>query len=163
MILSSSPAVGRLWRHTLLDGSLAGLLSTAVLAWRGQRELRRPAALLNAPSHWFWGEKALRADHADVRHTVVGQVTHHVSGLLWAGVYAWLRGRRPAPTPLNAVADAAAVTALAAVVDLKFTPQRLTPGFERRMSGSGLAMVYASFGLGLALGGLAALRGHRRH
>jgi hypothetical protein len=97
-----------------------------------------------------------------VRHTVVGQVTHHASSLLWAAVYAWLRGRRPAPTALNAVGDAAAVTALAAVVDLKLTPQRLTPGFERRMSSSGLAMVYASFGVGLALGGLAELRGRRR-
>jgi hypothetical protein len=37
-------------------------------------------------------------------------------------------------------------------------PERLTPGFERRLSNRSLVMVYAAFGAGLALAGLAALR-----
>ena len=153
-----SPQALRLLRHVVLDGGLAGVLSTAMLAWRGQRELARPAAPLNAPSQWVWGDEALRANRPTLRHTATGQLIHHASSLLWAGAYGWLRDRRRRPTPLNAFADAAAVTALAAVVDFKLTPQRFTPGFERRLSLPGLVMVYGSFGLGLALGGLAASR-----
>jgi hypothetical protein len=71
--------------------------------------------------------------------------------MLWAGVFAWLRNRRQRPTLANAAVDAAAVTALASVVDLKLVPSRLTPGFERRLSKRGLAMVYLAFGAGLLL------------
>lgn len=156
-MMSRVPLPASMLRPTLLSGGFAGLLSTAALAWRGQRELRRPAAPLNAPSHWLWGRSALSANRLDLRHTFTGQLIHHGSSLLWAGLYGWLRHRRRHPSPWNAVADAAAVTALAAVVDLRATPERLTPGFERRLSTRGLGWVYCSFGLGLALGGLAAL------
>jgi hypothetical protein len=155
----STPQAARLLRHILLEGGLAGLLSTAVLAWGGRRDSGHAAAALNAPSHWLWGEEALRSERPDMRHTGLGQVIHHASSLLWAAAYGSLQQRRRRPTPLNALADAAAVTALAAVVDLKLTPQRFTPGFERRLSRPGLFLVYAAFGLGLALGGLAAMRG----
>jgi hypothetical protein len=154
-----SPQAARLLGHTLLDGGLAGALSTVVMAWRGRRDSGRATAALNAPSHWLWGDEALRNDRADLRHTATGQLIHHASSLLWAGLYSWLQQRRQRPTPLDALTDAAVVTTLAAVVDLKLTPRRFTPGFERRLSRSGLALVYAGFGLGLALGGLAVLRG----
>jgi hypothetical protein len=45
-----------------------------------------------------------------------------------------------------------ALTAAAAVVDLKLAPSRLTPGFERRSPRS-LTCVYGGFAAGLALGG----------
>ena len=56
------------------------------------------------------------------------------------------------------MADAVAVSAVAAVVDLACVPDRLTPGFERRLSERSLVMVYTAFAAGLALAGLAALR-----
>lgn len=158
---SISPWTLRLARRTLFDGTLAGMLSTAVLAWRGRAEDGSAAAPIDAPSHWVWGREALRRNEVDVAHTVVGHAVHHASSMLWAAVYAWMRGRRRRPTALNAVSDAALVTALAAVVDLKLTPERFTPGFERRLSRTSLAMVYGSFGAGLALGGWAALARRR--
>jgi len=47
---------------------------------------------------------------------------------------------------------------VAALVDLRLVPERLTPGFERRLSRRSLAWTYVGFGAGLALAGLLAQR-----
>jgi len=49
------------------------------------------------------------------------------------------------------VVDAAAVTAVAALVDLRIVPHRLSPGFQDRLSGRALVQVYGGFALGLVL------------
>lgn len=139
-------------------GALASALSTAALAWRGRREAGSAIATLNAPSHWLWGRKALDSDQPNLRYTALGVAVHCASAVMWAGLYTLLRQRRQAPTPVNAWVDAAAVTALAATVDLKLVPKRLTPGFEEHLSPRGLGWVYGTFGLGLAWAGMRALR-----
>jgi hypothetical protein len=139
--------------NAVVDGALASALSAAVLAWRGRVETGSAAAALNAPSHWIYGAPALRRNAATLRHTVTGTVIHSVSGVFWALFYRALRAARSQPTPLNAVVDAAAVTAVAAVVDLRLVPERLTPGFERRLKRSSLIAVYVAFAAGLAIGG----------
>lgn len=142
----------------LTDGLLASTVSAAALMWRGRSDGATAAAPINAISHWLWPREALRRDDTTLRHTGTGAAIHYGSSLLWTAVYGWLRGRRRRPTVANALADAAAVTALAAVVDLKLTPGRFTPGFEHRLSTRSLGMVYAGFAVGLALGGVMALR-----
>lgn len=52
---------------------------------------------------------------------------------------------------LPVLATAALVAAGACLVDLRCTPQRLTPGFERRLTPSSLFLAYTGFGLGLLL------------
>jgi hypothetical protein len=145
----------------LTAGSLASAVSMAVMAGGSRRDTGSAVAALNAPSHWFWGDRALRRNDASWRFTLLGVVTHHASAIFWAVFYELLRACRQHPTPGNAVVDAVAVTAVAAVVDLKFVPQRLTPGFERRLSRRNLAWVYVGFAAGLALGGVLASRGAR--
>jgi hypothetical protein len=44
--------------------------------------------------------------------------------------------------------------AAACFVDYHCTPKRLAPGHERHLSRPSLAVVYAGFGLGLALGAM---------
>lgn len=51
-------------------------------------------------------------------------------------------------------ASAASTLALAAAVDLRCTPERLTPGFERRIKAAPLSAVYLAFGIGLAISAL---------
>ncbi|HZF81750.1 MAG TPA: hypothetical protein VEZ89_18375 [Rubrivivax sp.] len=140
------------------SGSLASLASAAVLAVSARLETGSPWAALNAPSHWFWGRPALRRNEATWTYTGVGMLTHHLSAVFWALGYEWLRSRRRDPTVANAIGDAAAVTALAATVDLKVVPERLTPGFEHRLSQRSLLLTYLSFGAGLALAGVLAHR-----
>lgn len=135
----------------LLNGTLASAVSALALAWRGRREKRTALGTLNAPAHWLWGEESLHQRAATLRHTLGGMLVHHASSLFWAVFYEVLRVRRAAPTPANALADAAAVGTVAAVVDLRLTPRRFTPGFEHHLSRTGLTWVYVGFVLGLAL------------
>jgi hypothetical protein len=72
-----------------------------------------------------------------------------------------VRARRRRPTPLNAAIDAGAVAAVAALVDLRCTPERFTPGFVRRLRRRSLGWVYGSFALGLALSSWLAARQDR--
>ena len=149
-----SHLAGRLLVSDLLSSSL----SAAVLAWRGRTDAGSAAAPVNAISHWLWPREALRQDGASARFTLTGLGVHFAAALLWCGFYERLRARRGAATPARAMGDAIAVSAVAAVVDLACVPDRLTPGFEKRLSNRSLVMVYTAFAAGLALAGLAALR-----
>jgi hypothetical protein len=138
-------------RQMLVDGFVAGALSAAMLLWRGHRDNASAAAPVNAISHWIWPRQALHRNDASVKHTGGGMLIHFASSLLWAGVFRWLRQGRRRATPSNAVLDAAAVSSLAALVDLRVVPPRLTPGFEHRLQPASLGWVYLSFAAGLAL------------
>lgn len=148
MIFVSHNQIRQWW----VEGMLAGLVSTVVLMWRGRAEARTAAGPLNAPSHWLWGREALRKDHVDWRHTAAGFAIHQASTLFWAAAYRFLRIRH-GDRPAGVLSDALVVTAAAALVELKLVPERLTPGFERRLTRPGLALVYLSFSAGLAVAG----------
>ena len=146
-------------REAMIAGGIASVLSTVALMVAGRREPRRPAAPVNAISHWVWGRPALRVDGADLRHTLLGYLIHHAASLFWATWHARLWGERPeAKRPLPALAGAAVASSVACFVDFRLTPQRLTPGFEHRLSRRAIAGVYASFAVALAIGSLLAAR-----
>jgi hypothetical protein len=91
------------------------------------------------------------------RYTLLGYAIHHASSLLWATVYERFVGHKAErKEALPAIAGGFAVAGLACFVDYKLTPYRLQPGFEKRLSTPSMALVYGSFGLALALHGLAA-------
>ena len=141
-------------REGLVSGSLASLASAAYLVLAGDRK-DRPAAPVNAVSHWFFGDPALRQDGASLKYTATGYLTHHLSSIFWAVLHAKAWGaREEAKKPLPALAGAAAAAGIASFVDYQLTPKRLTPGFEHRLGRPELVNVYACFALGLALGSL---------
>jgi hypothetical protein len=150
-------------REAAVSGTLASLFSAGALAFAGRREQQRPAAPMNATSQWLWGQReALGAERADRRHTLTGYVVHHLAASFWAVLHARaLSDRAMASRVAPAMAAAATTAAIAAVVDLKFTPERFTPGFQHRVSTPALAAAYACFALGLAVGSLA-VRNARR-
>lgn len=152
------PAVYAAARNAVGEGLLAALLSAGALLWRGRVDTGSAAAPLNAVSHWLWPQAALRRNDVTLKHTLTGTVTHTAASLFWAAFYSLIRHVRREPTAVNAVTDAAALTAAAAVIDLKVVPERLTPGFERRLNRDSLLLVYVGFAAGLALGGIWALR-----
>ncbi len=146
-------------RDGIVSGCIASLASTLVLGVRGKRESSTPYAPTNAISHWFWKERAAHQDGLSARYTVLGYAIHHVSSTLWAIVYE--RFFEPGPhrrTAAPAIAGGIAVAGLACFTDYKLTPQRLQPGFEKRLSSPSLFLVYGSFGLALAIRGLLAAR-----
>ncbi|HYD93837.1 MAG TPA: hypothetical protein VEC01_00830 [Noviherbaspirillum sp.] len=151
------------WPQAIRDGAISGsvgsVLSTAVLSARGEQENDSPYAPTNATSHWIWGDRAARHDEPSGRYTAVGYAIHHVSATLWAVLYEkWFGESAERREVRPAVAGAAAVAALACFVDYNLTPRRLTPGFEKRLSSPSLFLVYAAFGAGLLVRGMAAGR-----
>lgn len=141
-------------QRALKDGLLAAALSGGSMAARSRSDSGSAVAAVNAPAHWVHGEESIRSEAVSARHTLTGAAIHTASAMLWAGLYEALQARRRRRTVGGALVDAAGVAALAAVVDLKLVPERLTPGFQHRMSRESLWLVYGSFALGLALGGL---------
>jgi hypothetical protein len=116
------------------------------------RDCRSAIAPVNAVSHWIWKDKAIHQHKASLRYSVVGYAIHHAASIFWAIAFEQLATRhKHNPMPGRTIGNAAAVAALACVVDLRCTPERLTPGFERRLSNRSLAAVYVAFAVGLAL------------
>jgi len=150
-------------RFGTLAGSVASVVSAVYLARVGHRRNGEPAAPLNAVSHWFFGDAALREDGPSMRHTLTGYLVHHGASVFWGTLHAKFWGRRAAAAPMPALAAAVATSAAACFVDYRMTPRRLTPGFERRVSTRELALVYGWFAVGLAAGSLLAARRAQRH
>ncbi|MCM5678785.1 hypothetical protein M8A51_04470 [Schlegelella sp. S2-27] len=136
-----------------ITGGVASLVSTLVLAWRGHLDNRGGVGALNAPSHWVWGDEALRQDRGSLRYTGTGLLVHHLASVFWALLYERLcPGERPRAT-VRLACHAAAVASVAACVDLRVAPARFTPGFEHRLSSRSLMLVYVAFAAGIVLGG----------
>jgi hypothetical protein len=142
------------FREGLVSGSLASILSAGYLALAGNRR-SKPAAPVNAVSHWIFGDRSLREDEPSLAYTASGYAIHHLAATFWGVLYAKAWGARPeAKKPLPAAAGAVAAAGIACFVDYQLTPKRLTPGFEHRLAKPEMTNVYACFALGLMLGSM---------
>lgn len=142
------------WSQSILDGlvsgTIASIASTIALSILGKAELGKTAAPINGPSQWIWGRHAPYQDRFSLRYTIVGYAIHHAASVFWALWYEKLRQRMGPPESAASALAPAVITATAAyAVDFHFTPKRLTPGFENRLSQRSLLMVYGTFALGL--------------
>lgn len=136
----------------LVSGTVASIVSTIALSILGKAELGKFAAPVNGPSQWIWGRHAPYQDQFSLRYTLIGYGIHHAASVFWAIWYEKLRQQLPpAESAATVLAPAVATTAAAYAVDFHFTPQRLTPGFEHRLSQRSLLIVYGTFALGLAV------------
>lgn len=143
------------WNQTIRDGLVSGavasIVSTISLSVLGKAELDDTAAPVNGPSQWIWGRHAPYQNRFTLRYTIVGYAIHHAASVFWAIWYERLRDRLAGAKPMQDVLAPAILTAAAAyTVDFHFTPRRLTPGFEHRLSKGSLLIVYGTFALGLA-------------
>jgi hypothetical protein len=147
------------FKRALVSGTGASVLSTLALGVLGKRETGSTFAPTNAVSHWLWGEQAARRDRPTLRYTLTGYLIHHASATFWAVLLERLLGDRlNRASPAATVAVSTAASAIAAFTDYQLTPQRLHPGYEKRLSRPALTGVYAMFGLGLAAGVLLSRR-----
>lgn len=153
---SIQPTLNTPWRdagvRALTSGAAASVASTVALVLSGWRELDHPAQPTNSISHWAWGEQALDQTELSVRHTLLGYVVHHSAAIFWAVFFERARGwRSDRRSSVDALIDAVCTAAAAYFIDVHLTPKRLTPGFERRLSGGALFLVYTAFAAGLFL------------
>lgn len=138
-----------------ISGSLASIVTTAVLAGCGKQENGTPFAPVNAISHWIQGDHAKSRNDPSLRYTLQGYMIHHASATFWAVLYEkWFGERADRKKIPPAIGGGAVVAALACFADFNMTPRRLRPGYENRLSRRSLFFVYGAFGVALALRGL---------
>ena len=136
-------------RNVVTTASVATTATTTAALLISKAETNHLAAALNATSHILWGDRAAKHDHADLAHTLVGGALNASAMGAWAVVNELLPRAR---TPLGAVAKGAIVSGLAYVTDYVLVPKRLTPGFEKRLSPTGMLTMYATLAGALVLG-----------
>jgi hypothetical protein len=138
-------------RDALVSGTSASVASALMLTACSAIERGRPAAGINAPSQWVWGRREGYARRASLRHTAIGYAIHHATSIFWAVFYERAFGARRGPkSTARILAEAAAMSVGAFVVDYGLTPKRFQPGFEKHLSPPAMVAVYAAFALGLA-------------
>ena len=135
--------LARAWR----SGSTASLLSTLAISIFSRTRSGATAAGTNAASQWLWYPQARHARRPSLKHTVSGYAIHHASSLLWGCAFEALSPRRVPPG--RRAQRAAAVAALAYLVDYHVVPRRFSPGFGHRIGRLGMCAAYASFAIGL--------------
>jgi hypothetical protein len=143
--------------NVLRTGAIAGAATTAVVAACGAAEQGEAIAPVNAVSHIAWGDEAARQTGISTKYTLTGLVLNAAAVTSWAVIYHALFGGRKI-TPVAAATGAVATSALAYVTDYHVVPERLTPGFEKRLSNRSLALTYGVLAAGLMVGGLLARR-----
>ena len=139
---------------TLTTGAVATAATTLAIAALGKAEDGNAVAPINAVSHILWGDEAASADQPDASHTLTGLALNAAAVIGWAGVHELLMPRTGARRLEQALLAGAAVSVLAFVTDYYVVPERLTPGFEKRLSNPALLGVYATLALSLAAGSL---------
>lgn len=143
----------------LVSGAASSVVSTAALALLGRVEAGSAYAPTNAVSHWIWGDEAAEHDEFSLKYTITGYAIHHLSATFWSVLFEKLAGEKLDRKDIRVtLATSAATSAIACFADYKLTPQRLHPGYEKRLSKKSLAGVYAAFAVGLALGAIALRR-----
>lgn len=147
-------------QRALISGTVAGVATALVASMAGKRQNGSYAAPLNATSHILWGDQAALQNAATMKYTATGFLLNHAATTMWAAVYEkWFAGTnsgvrwpKPVAKPLM---GAAMVAAGAYITDYHLIPRRFTPGFEKRVSGKALAIIFGALALGLAARGLA--------
>lgn len=112
-------------------------------------------APLNAISHIAWGKAATARNDVSWKYTASGLALNLAATTSWATLYEFIFGRAADKGDVaKALVGGAVVSGLAYVTDYHIVPARLTPGFEKRLSGRSLFGIYTVLALGLALGSL---------
>ena len=142
-------------RSATRSGAIAAGATAACVAVAGARDSGNAVAPLNATSHIAWGETAADVEHIDAKHTLTGIALHAGACVFWATFYEKWFGRAADRGEVGtALLGGAAVAVAAYVTDYHVVPQRLTPGWEARISNRSLAAVYTVLALSLPLRGL---------
>ncbi|HEX2138626.1 MAG TPA: hypothetical protein VHG33_02830 [Woeseiaceae bacterium] len=148
--------LGRTWGDTLQNALVAGSIvcvaTAAAAALRGRVDSGSAVAPINATSHVVYGPEAGDVEVADLKHTMLGLAINAGASVFWATLYERMFARTGNRGGMGkSLLGGAAVASLAYLVDYHLVPQRLTPGWEERVSGRSLAMIFGAMALSLPL------------
>jgi hypothetical protein len=143
---------GQAIKRSTVSGSVASILSTAVIAALSAHHTGSPFSGTNSESHGVWGEKAKQQRGLSKRYTGTGFAIHHASSIFWASFFE--RSLTGKPRPAEIAKNAALTAAGAAAFDYLLMPRRLQPGFEATLSSRSMISTFLSIAAGLAAGRL---------
>ena len=148
--------IAQSWRETLQDalvtGSIVCVATVATAAIRGMTDSGSAFAPINATSHVVYGPKAGDVDVPDFKHTMLGLAINAGASVFWATLYERLFGRAGNRGDVSrSLLGGGVVAALAYLVDYHLVPKRLTPGWEERVSGRSLGIIFGAMGLSLPM------------
>lgn len=146
--------VGSIWEERLQDALVAGaivcVVTAAAAALRGKVDSGSAVAPINATSHVVYGPEAGQVAVPDLKHTALGLAINAGASVFWAAIYEELFGGRGNRGNVSkSLLGGGAVAALAYLVDYHLVPKRLTPGWEERVTGRSLAMIFGAMALSL--------------
>lgn len=143
-------------RNTLVTGVLGSAATAAAAALLAKTEGEPPASPINAISHIAFGDEAARVDGVEAKYFATGLILNTAAIVGWALLQelALSRVAKRQPEPAKALIAGAATSAVAYVTDYHVVPKRLTPGFEKRLSGRSLGVIYGVLAATLAAGAL---------
>lgn len=147
---STSSASGETLQRIMVVGSIVCVATLVAAAVRGRIDSGNAVAPINATSHVVFGPEAGDVGVPDLKHTPLGVAINAGASVFWAAIYQQLFDRDGQRGGLiTSVLGGAAVAALAYLVDYRLIPQRLTPGWEYRVSGRSLTMIFGAMALSL--------------
>lgn len=155
--MKSTQSWGNALRHAVPGGTLAAAVIALTAGALGKVENGRAIAPINAISHMLWGDHAALRVKPSLKYTGTGLALNEAASIFWTVIYEkffGLAARRG--NVAKAIAGGAVVAAAAYVTDYHIVPKRLTPGFEKRLSGRSLFGIYAAMALSLGVGALLA-------
>lgn len=133
--------------RALISGSTAAAMAAVAAGIAGRFVTGSYASPINATSHIAWGEQAARQSKPSLKYTGTGTLLNYGGSVFWALLYEGLAGKRHSPG--RALLHGGIVSTAAYITDYHVVPRRFTPGFEKRLPGKWLALIYTAFGAGL--------------
>jgi len=142
-------------RHAVSSGAVTAVATAGSASVAGAHDTGSAVAPVNATSQLAWGEGAGDFEGVDARHTLLGLVLNAGACVFWATFYERYFGRAADRGDVGtALLGGGIVAAAAYVTDHHIGPKRLSPGWDRRMSGRSLAATYGMLAISLTLRGL---------
>jgi hypothetical protein len=132
-------------QRVLVSGSAASVASALAGALLSRIENRHAARPMNAVAHIYDGGAPPARDRGG-RNTILGFGIHTAASLWWALFF------EAVPKQHRDYRAAAAVSAMAYLVDYHVVHRRFRPGFEKHLSTGSLIALYAALALGFSLG-----------
>ena len=145
----------RFLEKAAITSAVATSATTLAVAGFGLAEQGNAVAPLNAVSHIPFGDEAAAQDDVSLKYTATGLGLNALAIGSWGAVHELMFGSAADKGDVaTALIGGVVVSTLAYVVDYHVVPERVTPGFEKRLSGKALLGVYAALALGLGVGSL---------
>lgn len=135
-------------RSGIITGAAATAATTAAIAAFGQAKEGSAWTPFNAISHMLFGDKAAEVDGFAPKETLSGLGLNAGAVATWGVLYESLTRNVTFPASL---ATGAAASALIWAFDYKVVPERLRPGFEKRLGPESVAVAYVLLALAFGL------------